>query len=82
MERKLLIKVYFKTLIPKSVVNWVKERNYEDELLELEKRLSNKLSFSNKNSYFKQCGLVENVKIENNEYVGYCVIEFNIENYF
>lgn len=72
--------VHFKTLIPKPVVRWIKERDFEDELLEAQNRLFRKLSVSNPNSYFAKHGTVQDVVIEEGMWVGNCTLKVEADN--
>ncbi|MNJ90441.1 hypothetical protein D3C87_80380 [compost metagenome] len=73
-----MIKVEFKTLIPKPVKDWIYEREFEDHLLESEKRL--KRALSNFVPQFKETGFVYCVKLENGELIGDCSVIVGGEN--
>lgn len=66
-----MIKVDFKTLIPKPVQDWIYEREFEDHLLEAQSRLKRAL---NTVPIFKENGIVHDVKLENKELIGECCV--------
>lgn len=73
-----MIKIEFKTLIPKPVKEWIYEREFDDHLLESEKRL--KRALSNFVPQFKETGQVHCVKLEKEELIGECSVIVDGEN--
>lgn len=73
--------VNFKALIPKEVENWIIEKSgAEDNLSEARIRLFRKLSAANKNSYFSQYGVVYDIEVKDNSWIGDCAVRFDVNN--
>jgi ABC-type phosphate/phosphonate transport system substrate-binding protein len=66
-----MMQVNFKTLIPNVVRDWIREKQFEDELLEAQVRLHRKLSTA---PQFRATGTVQEVVIEKRSMIGNCSI--------